>query len=77
MLHPGPLRFLVKPGLECSSYPSQEEAAEDCWTACSHAISFSGANSISGPPNSKSSAPEAYCRAPCWLVKLPVLPNCN
>src|SRR5215204_2873924 len=51
-------------------------AAEDCWTACSHAVSLSGAKPIPGPPNSWSSTTEAYCREPCWFVKLPVWPNC-
>src|SRR5215208_5554408 len=59
-----------------TTYGVKLEAADDCWTACSHAVSLSGPNSISGPPNSWSSVTEAYCKAPCWLVKLPVLPNC-
>src|SRR5215211_293724 len=59
------------------SYLPQEEAAAACWTSCSHAVSFSGAKLTSGPANPKSLTSEAYCRAPCWLVKLPVWPNCN
>src|SRR5829696_1089260 len=62
------------------SYQPQEEAAADCWTACSHSVAFSGANSISGPSNSCSnsaSGPRSYCEVPCWLAKLPVWPNCN
>ena len=35
-----------------TTYQPHEEAAADCWTACSHAVSFSGANSNSPAPNS-------------------------
>src|ERR671921_1279071 len=78
---PRPLRVFPNVGLAHSYYssyyhPYQEEAAEACSTSCSHAVSFSGPNPNSPPPNSKSSTSESNCKAPCWLVKLPLLANC-
>src|SRR5215204_807597 len=52
-------------------------AVDACSTPCSHSVPFSGANSVFGPPSSKSSPSETYCKSPCWLVKLPVWSNCS